>query len=72
MRSDKRQQLSSAKLSEKWFIEFKAVFHFLCHTLYSLLTQKMKNSGFCATNNEKIFQLRKLTNELNTMLLAIQ
>jgi hypothetical protein len=47
--------MSGAKLSEKWIIEFKAVFHFLCHTLYSLLTQKMKNSGFCATNNEKFF-----------------
>jgi hypothetical protein len=52
-------QLSVATISEKWAIEFKVTFHYWFHTLYALLTQKMNNSGFCATNIEKFHILER-------------
>lgn len=40
-------------ISEKWSIDFKAIFRYLCQTSYPFLTQLMKKSGFCAINSEK-------------------
>lgn len=45
--------MSDDIINEKWSIDFKVIFHFLCHAPFPLLTQLMKSSGFRATNIEK-------------------
>jgi len=48
-----KHDLSGVRISEKQSIDFEVIFHYWCHTPYPLLTQKMKYSGFFATNCEK-------------------